>query len=295
MTTKQIDYILELSQTLNFNRAAENLFISQSTLTYHIQDVEKEIGFLIFNRSGKRVSMTPAGTQFCITLRSIKDQLHAAIEQGQNFSSRYDEDIRICLMMRSALYFLPEIIKEYSTRQPSILISPAFIYYGGVDHFLKGEYDIYFGFGNELKKVSEVKEHFLFDSHIYLITKKDDPLAQKELVKMEDLKNRTLMVGGGSPAALRNVQQRIINSVDIQYFNSHDHETTLTNVASDRGISLAPGFLNDHTGEFAWTPFDCPETIPCCLYTHSGDQRESIKELMKLIMDVYKKHEGFPL
>lgn len=295
MTTKQIDYILELSQTLNFNRAAENLFISQSTLTYHIQDVEKEIGFFIFNRKGKRVSLTPAGTQFSITLRSIQDQLHAAIEQGQNFSSHYDEDIRICLMMRSALYFLPEIIREFSSTRPSILISPAFIYYGGVDHFLRGEYDIYFGYGNELKRVSEVKEHFLFESHIYLITKKEDPLAQKELIKAEDLKNRTLMIGGGSPAALRTVQQRIINTVDIQYFNSHDHETTLTNVASDRGICLAPGFLNDHTGEFAWTPFDCTETIPCYLYTHSGDQRKSIKELLQLTTGIYQKHEGFPL
>lgn len=295
MNTKQIDYILELSQTLNFNHAAENLFISQSTLSYHIQDVEKEIGFLIFDRKGKRVSMTPAGTQFCITLRSIKDQLFAAIEQGQNFSSRYEEDIRICLMTRSVLHFLPEIIKEFSSKHPSVLISPAFIYYGGVDHFLKGEYDIYFGYGTELKRASEVKEHFLFDSHIYLITKKDDPLAMKTIVKMDDLKNRTLMVGGGSPAALRNVQNRIINSVDIRYFNSHDHDTTLTNVAADRGICLAPGFLNDHTGEFAWTPFDCPETIPCYLYTHSGDNRKSINELINLIKDVYSAHEGFPL
>ncbi len=295
MNTKQIDYILELSQTLNFNHAAENLFISQSTLSYHIQDVEKEIGFLIFNRKGKRVSMTPAGTQFCITLRSIKDQLFAAIEQGQNFSSRYEEDIRICLMTRSVLHFLPEIIKAFSSKHPSVQISPVFIYYGGVDHFLKGEYDIYFGYGTELKRASEVIEHFLFDSHIYLITNKDDPLAMKTLVKMDDLKNRTLMVGGGSPAALRNVQNRIINSVNIQYFNSHDHDTTLTNVAADRGICLAPGFLNDHTGEFAWTPFDCPETIPCYLYTHSGDNRKIVIELMNLIKNVYSAHEGFPL
>ena len=37
MTTKQIEYILELAQTLNFNRAAENLYISQPTLTYQIR------------------------------------------------------------------------------------------------------------------------------------------------------------------------------------------------------------------------------------------------------------------
>ena len=37
---KQMDYILELAQTLNFNRAAENLFISQPTMTYQVGAAE---------------------------------------------------------------------------------------------------------------------------------------------------------------------------------------------------------------------------------------------------------------
>ena len=53
MTTKQMDCALELSHTLNFSRAAENLFISQPALTYQIQCLENEIGFRLFERSGK--------------------------------------------------------------------------------------------------------------------------------------------------------------------------------------------------------------------------------------------------
>ncbi len=44
MNTKQIDCVLELSNTLNFREAAENLFISQLSLTYQIQSLEAEIG-----------------------------------------------------------------------------------------------------------------------------------------------------------------------------------------------------------------------------------------------------------
>ena len=87
MNTKQMEYILELAQVLNFNRAAENLFISQPTLTYQIKIVENEIGFAIFERSGKGAMLTPAGAQFVGTLRSLYGQLKAAIEQGQNFSA----------------------------------------------------------------------------------------------------------------------------------------------------------------------------------------------------------------
>ena len=47
MTTKQIDYFIELAHTLNFSRAAENLFVSQPTFSYQINLMEEEVGFTI--------------------------------------------------------------------------------------------------------------------------------------------------------------------------------------------------------------------------------------------------------
>ena len=84
MNSKQIDCILMLAQTLNFNRAAENLYITQPTLTYHIKTAEEEIGFPIFHRSGKGAALTPAGQQFCLVLGNLRDELKRAIEQGQH-------------------------------------------------------------------------------------------------------------------------------------------------------------------------------------------------------------------
>ncbi|MDO4521393.1 MAG: LysR family transcriptional regulator, partial [Erysipelotrichaceae bacterium] len=68
MNTKYIESVLELAKTRNFSRAAENLFISQPSLTYQINAVEQEIGVRIFDRSGKGASVTPAGEQFIVTL-----------------------------------------------------------------------------------------------------------------------------------------------------------------------------------------------------------------------------------
>jgi hypothetical protein len=53
MNTKQIDYCIELAHTLNFSRAAENLFVSQPSFSYQIRLLEEEVGFDIFERSGK--------------------------------------------------------------------------------------------------------------------------------------------------------------------------------------------------------------------------------------------------
>ena len=293
MNTKQIDYILELARTKNFNRAAENLFISQPTLTYQIKLIEEEINFSLFERSPKGAVLTPAGEQFCVTLTNIREELKRAIEQGQNFSSRYSTNIVIGLPMRSAIYFLPKAIEIFEHDNPGTSITPHFLKLYDTSAFLKGEEDILFARRQNVNYLPDIKLHPLFTSRIYLITEKNDELASKNIIHTEDLRGRVLMVGGGSPPELRAVQQRIIETIHIQYFNSNDRETTLTNIKAHKGICLAPGFLNDHNNEFAWTLFDCPEKIKCVLCTHSGDKRESVKNFVSLLQKIYRDNPEF--
>ncbi|MBQ9472292.1 MAG: LysR family transcriptional regulator, partial [Ruminococcus sp.] len=87
MTTKQIDYCIELARTLNFSRAAENQFVSQPTFSYQIRQLEDEVGFRIFERSGKGAALTPAGVQFVSFLSGMREDLKREIERGQNFSA----------------------------------------------------------------------------------------------------------------------------------------------------------------------------------------------------------------
>ena len=111
----------------------------------------------------------------------------------------------------------------------------------------------------------------------------------------EDLYGRTLMVGGGSPPALKTVQHRLTSSGKLDYFNSADHDTTLTNVAAGRGVCLAPGFLNDHSGQFAWIPFDCAERFSCVLCTHREDNRPSLRAFLDVLKTLYQDAVAFPL
>ena len=50
MTTKQIDYCIELARTQSFSRGSENMFVSQPTFSYQIKLLEEEVGFDIFVR-----------------------------------------------------------------------------------------------------------------------------------------------------------------------------------------------------------------------------------------------------
>ena len=295
MTTKQIDYCIEVAHTLNFSRAADNLFVSQPTFSYQIRLLEEEVGFTIFERNGKGAALTPAGAQFVTFLTSMREDLKRAIEQGQNFSAKYKDSISISLMVRPAVFFLPEAMRLFAETNPEVQILPVFQYEGGVESFLRNEVDIVFALKEQTRQIPGIHVHDLFESHIYLIAQQDDPLAAKNLITEEDLYGRTLMVGGGSPQALKAVQHRLISTGKIDYFNSADHDTTLTNVAAGRGVCLAPGFLNDHSGQFAWIPFDCRESFSCVLCTHRDDNRSGVRAFLDVLKKLYAEAIAFPM
>ncbi len=295
MTTKQIDYCIELSRTLNFSRAAENQFVSQPTFSYQIKLLEDEVGFTIFERSGKGASLTPAGAPFVSFLAGMREDLKRAVEQGQNFSAKYKDSISVSLMVREALYFLPEAMRLFAKEYPDVQIVPKFEYENGMDRFLKNETDILFALKEQTRQIPGIAVHDLFESRIYLIARREDDLAKKNLITEEDLYGRTLMVGGGSPQALRAVQHRLIASGKIDYFNSPDHDTTRTNVAAERGVCLAPGFLNDHSGQFAWIPFDCEESFSCVLCAHRDDGRKPLLAFIAILKKLYEEAVAFPL
>ena len=295
MTTKQIDYCIELAHTLNFSRAADNLYVSQPTFSYQIRLLEEEIGFAVFTRSGKGAALTPAGAQFVSFLTGMREELKRAIEQGQNYSAKYRDSISVSLMVRQAVFFLPEAMRLFAASHPQIQIAPVFQYTGGMESFLRGEVDVLFALREQTRHIPGIRVHELFESRVYLIAQRDDPLAAKNLVREAELYGRTLMVGGGSPPALQAVQRRLIASGRIDYFNSADHDTTLTNVAAGRGVCLAPGFLNDHSGQFAWIPFDCEERFSCVLCTHRDDSRPAVAAFLDVLKALYTDTVAFPL
>lgn len=119
-----------------------------------------------------------------------------------------------------------------------------------------------------------------------------------KLLEMKGLRHirfHDLRHSGASPAALRTVQHRLLTTGRIGWFNSPDHDTTLTNVAAGRGVCLAPGFLNDHSGQFAWIPFDCRESFSCVLCAHKNDNRPSVGVFLDILKKLYRDAVAFPL
>ena len=288
MNTKQMNYIIETAKTLNLSRAAENLYISQPALSYQIKVIEEEVGFAIFDRVGKSIRLTPAGQQLVTSLQRISVDLQFAIEQAQNMGEIYKDSIKIGFATRSALYYLPQAMKLFEQMHPDVQIVPEIqAPNDSLTAFLHKELDLILLPKQEAQKLSKVVIHPLYISQIYLLCQQTDPLAQLDRVTAQDLAGRTLLVNGGSSQTLRQVQQRVLSTVPIHYFNSPTHDFTLIQVASDKAICLSPGYLNDHSGVFAWIPFDCPESFDLVLVSHQEQLNPALANLIAILQELY--------
>ncbi|MBR4225826.1 MAG: LysR family transcriptional regulator [Candidatus Methanomethylophilaceae archaeon] len=294
MDTNQMDQVLALRKALNFSKAAEELGVSQPTLTYQIKKVEQEIGFRLFSRDGKTVSVTPAGEQFCISLREIREDFKRAVERGQNIDGKYRRSIRIGLPMRSVLPVLPDAMRMFREEFPGVDVVPDFHAYGDMGGFLSGENDLEYMLEEDSRGLRDAEFVHLYRSGISLIVRTDDPLARKGSVTAKDLEGRTLMVGGGSPPALRKVQQRVVATGKVGFFNSPDHDTTLVNVESGNGVCLAPDFLRMPGDGFGWVRFRCKEGFDCGVAMRKECPPE-VRRLAEILYDIFANSLNPPL
>jgi len=110
MTLNQLRYVVEVAKLGSINRAASNLFISQSVLSTTINKLEKEIGHKIFTRTNHGVSLTTFGHTFVSYVSSIQAQLTQLDHLIYRNSPSYDFTLSLANL---GYYFLDKICSDF--------------------------------------------------------------------------------------------------------------------------------------------------------------------------------------
>ena len=122
MNTKQIQYVLMLSETLNFSQVEDRLGISQPTLSKQIQHLEKDLGVKLFDRDHSPLTMTPAGEYFVRNARELmyhEEQLRKGLGQ---FRSGESGRLDIGVTPFRSMYLMPNLVKEIRDRYPGVQV-----------------------------------------------------------------------------------------------------------------------------------------------------------------------------
>ena len=119
MHTQYLHTFIQAALSSSFTRAAKDLNYSQSTVTMHIQRLEEELGFSLFEKIGRKNYLTPAGEAFLPTALEITSALRKAEELGKH-PEEMEGTLRVGTLESLAFAVLLDILPRFRKRFPKV-------------------------------------------------------------------------------------------------------------------------------------------------------------------------------
>lgn len=122
MELRHLRYFEALAETLNFTRAAERVHVTQSTLSHQIRQLEEELGHPLFDRIGKRVSMTEAGETLLLHIAPALRQVDRAIHAVRDEQDLLVGEVRVGATQSFNIQLIPQCVASFLGRYPSVRV-----------------------------------------------------------------------------------------------------------------------------------------------------------------------------
>lgn len=190
MTLTQLEYFLEIAKTRNFTEAASNLFVSQSSLSYAIRELETELDVSLFvRRPNRKIELTMYG----MALIPYAEEGIRKIEDGRNHISSMKSPlhgkVRLGFFHSIAFSAVPALLTYFREDNPRNEIDfETLVHHNWVDFrqmLLDGKCDLVLSAGNLGNKCESVK---IAEHRIYLIVPTGHRLADRESVPVSELR-----------------------------------------------------------------------------------------------------------
>ena len=195
MTLKQLQYAVTVAETGNMTEAAGKLFIAQPSLTSAIHELEKEYGITLFFRSNKGIELTPEGDEFLGYARQVLEQANLINER---YTGKSTGKQRFCVSSQHysfAVEAFVRLLREHGGDKYEFHMRETQTYdiIDDVAH-LRSEIGIlYLNSFNETIIRKTLKDNgltftSLFKAKPHVFIGKDNPLAGKRRITLDDLK-----------------------------------------------------------------------------------------------------------
>jgi DNA-binding transcriptional LysR family regulator len=184
---KQLRAFCAAAKTGSVSQAAEQLFLSQPTVTLQIQALERDMNVVLFERRGPRISLTPEGVVLNEIARPLVDGIEGLEENFNAHFGRLDSgELNIAAGESTTLYILPEYIKRFALAYPGIKIKLHNVTgRDGMAMLRADEADL--AVGSMLEVPDDIVYHPSLSYSPTLITPLDHPLAGRKDVTLKDI------------------------------------------------------------------------------------------------------------
>ena len=120
MDLKELDYIVTVADEGSISRAAEKLFMAQSSLSQAVRLIEQDLGTSVFVRTARGVRLTAAGEAFISHARQILQQYREARSEASDIENLKGGTIIFGISTYRGTYLLPPVLKKFHERYPKV-------------------------------------------------------------------------------------------------------------------------------------------------------------------------------
>lgn len=189
----------------SFTRAAEELFLTQPTVSMQIKQLTKSVGLPLFEQVGKRLYLTEAGRELYATCRQIFDTIAQFEMKVANLKGLKQGQLRLAVIT-TAKYFIPRLLGSFCQLYPGIEISLQVTNHQGILERMTNNMD-------DLYIMSQVPEHLdvsyqqFLENPLVVLAPINHPLSKEKNIPIQRLADEPFIMREPGSGTRRAVQQ----------------------------------------------------------------------------------------
>lgn len=186
MELRQIRYFLKVAELLNFSEASKALFITQSTLSQQIRQLENEFDTILFERNSHEVSLTEAGQQFMRYARKVIIDVDDCTQKMDDLKNMLTGELNIGVTFTFSP-LLTETVLEFMKLYPHVRLN---VFYKTMSELMdmlqRREVDFVLAF-KPTDRNDKIESHVLFNNHLSVVVSERHSLAKRKSLTLDDL------------------------------------------------------------------------------------------------------------
>ncbi|MCQ2515782.1 MAG: LysR family transcriptional regulator [Saccharofermentans sp.] len=252
MNLNQLEYFVAAAENLNFTKAANQCFISQTAMTQQIKALEKSIGVPLFIRDKHHVELTTAGKVYLREVRAILERSDEAIRMARIATAGTEGSINVGFISGFGASDCPDILRNFHNAYPNIQMD---IYRdtlsGLVEALKKGECDVAFTLELSKDQARNVEHKYIRSYPLMAVLDAGHHLSNKTTLNYSDLINEKFILMQPSARAKDEMEESILLYErggfvpDVVAFE-REPETILLMISLGMGIALMPEYIVRH-------------------------------------------------
>ena len=288
MELRQLKYFVKSAEYLNFSVAAKHLYITQSTLSQQIKQLEFELGFELFLRNSRHISLTEAGEEFLPFARKTIQDAEDGVQRLYDLQNVKAGKLRVGVTY-SLSTVLTEGVLEFMKVYPEIKLEVCYKTVNELFVLLReNKLDFILSY-KPLFDAPDVDSMPLFENALAVVVSKEHPLASRKSMGLREIADLQLVLPSHDLQA-RMMLERLIQGKGIEYSSRLElNETNILLQMVSTGsyatiLSTSAVFGNTR---FKAIPIDEPGNVmeASLLSLKGAYQKSASREFIKILLE----------